>query len=178
MRIWSVDGGRPVTTIENRGDAIYGVDLSPDDQQVATVGVNGIVALYDADGGDRRILLRGDSGNYGNSVQFSPNGSRLVVPMVDGTVRVIPADGRGRVTVLRGHSDLVYAARFNRDGSRVVSAAADRTARIWDIAAGTRSCCRTRAPYRASLSRAMAGSPRLQRTGSSASGPRAAVAAR
>jgi WD40 repeat protein len=34
---------------------------------------------------------------------------------------------------LRGHQDSVFAAAFSPDGSRIVTASHDRTARIWDI---------------------------------------------
>jgi WD40 repeat protein len=34
--------------------------------------------------------------------------------------------------VLGGHDGPVYSAAFSRDGSRIVTASADKTARIWD----------------------------------------------
>ena len=34
------------------------------------------------------------------------------------------------------HTDVVYEASFNADGSRVVTAGADGTARVWDVATG------------------------------------------
>lgn len=37
---------------------------------------------------------------------------------------------------LVGHDDLVYAARFSPDGSRLLSGSADGTARLWNIASG------------------------------------------
>jgi WD40 repeat protein len=37
------------------------------------------------------------------------------------------------IAVLRGHDDYVQSAGFSPDGSRVVTASYDRTARIWDV---------------------------------------------
>jgi hypothetical protein len=36
------------------------------------------------------------------------------------------------IAVLRGHDGFVYSAAFSPDGSRIVTASADKIARIWD----------------------------------------------
>jgi WD40 repeat protein len=40
-----------------------------------------------------------------------------------------------QVAVLRGHKDGVFSAAFSPDGSRIVTASYDNTAKIWDVAA-------------------------------------------
>ena len=40
------------------------------------------------------------------------------------------------MTTLRGHGNTVYAASFSPDESRVVTASADETARLWDAGTG------------------------------------------
>jgi WD40 repeat protein len=37
------------------------------------------------------------------------------------------------ISVLHGHDDVVLSAAFSPDGTRVVTASRDNTARIWDI---------------------------------------------
>ena len=34
---------------------------------------------------------------------------------------------------MRGHDNFVWSAAFSRDGSRIVTASVDKTARIWDV---------------------------------------------
>ena len=57
--------------------------------------------------------------------------------------RVIGQDRAGlgaatgkEIAVLRGHDDQVNSAAFSRDGSRIVTASYDKTARLWDAATG------------------------------------------
>jgi WD40 repeat protein/DNA-binding SARP family transcriptional activator len=139
VRIWNTDSGRAVTTIREpgagRGNAIFGAALSPDGRLVADTGGDGVVAVHDVDGSNRRVLLDAGGDRYGSTIDFSPDSRRVAVPLAN-TIAVIQVGG-GRPTTLRGHTDFVYAARFNNDGTRVVSAGLDRTARIWNVADGT-----------------------------------------
>ena len=43
---------------------------------------------------------------------------------------------RATFTTLSGHTDVVSSAAFSPDGGRIVTASADRTARVWDAATG------------------------------------------
>jgi WD40 repeat protein len=38
--------------------------------------------------------------------------------------------------MLSGHEGSVFSAEFSPDGTRIVTASADKTARIWDAATG------------------------------------------
>jgi hypothetical protein len=42
----------------------------------------------------------------------------------------------GEGPVLAGHTDVIFSAAFSPDGSRIVTASADRTARVWDAYTG------------------------------------------
>ena len=43
---------------------------------------------------------------------------------------------RKELNVLKGHEERVLSARFSADGSRIVTASWDRTARLWDVSTG------------------------------------------
>lgn len=40
------------------------------------------------------------------------------------------------IALLRGHEDRVESAAFSPDGTRIVTASSDRTARVWEAASG------------------------------------------
>ena len=44
----------------------------------------------------------------------------------------MPATGKV-IAVLRGHDNWVHSAAFSPDGTRVVTASYDKTARLWDV---------------------------------------------
>jgi WD40 repeat protein len=122
-----------VSTIPGHDGKVYGTSFSHDGRRIASAGADGVVAIADADGQHRHILRRFGNDAEVTSVELSADGRRLVAAVSDGTVRVIPVNGRGRDIVLNGHDGPLYEARFNRDATRVVTAA-DHGARIWDLA--------------------------------------------
>ena len=39
-----------------------------------------------------------------------------------------------KLAELRGHTDAIWSVAFSRDGTKIVTASSDRTARVWDVA--------------------------------------------
>jgi WD40 repeat protein len=65
-------------------------------------------------------------------IVWNRQGTRIYVPASDKTVKVVaPAAGR-IVASLAGHADWVYAVAANPDGSKLASAGADGTVRLWN----------------------------------------------
>jgi WD40 repeat protein len=71
---------------------------------------------------------------------FSPDGSLLAVaggrPAEFGAVELWSWRDRTRVRELDGHDDVVYAAEWLDDARTLITAAADRTIRVWDVTTG------------------------------------------
>ncbi len=67
------------------------------------------------------------------TVVWSPNG-RIIA--IGGTgSEILLADTQSHtITELRGHTDAIYTLAFSRDGSQLLSASDDATARVWNVA--------------------------------------------
>ena len=59
--------------------------------------------------------------------------------MRDKTARIWDTVSAKEIAVLRGHDNYVSSAAFSPDGSRIVTASFDNTARIWDVRLQTMS---------------------------------------
>jgi WD40 repeat protein len=76
-----------------------------------------------------------------HSAAFSRDGSRIVTASFDNTARIWDAATTAEIAVrghdtavnsAAGHDGPVLSAAFSPDGSRIVTASFDNTARIWD----------------------------------------------
>jgi WD40 repeat protein/DNA-binding SARP family transcriptional activator len=133
VRILSLDSKRVLSTIKGHDGAAVDVSFSPDGRHVASIGIDGTVAIAEVDGSSRRVVLR-LHGSYARSVEYDTQGRRLLIAADDGTVRIIRVSD-SHSSVLARHAG-VRVARFDRSGTRVLSAGEDGYARLWDLAGG------------------------------------------
>jgi WD40 repeat protein len=68
-------------------------------------------------------------------VAIAADGGLVATASDDKLVKLFSVGG-GFIRDLCGHCDSVLRVNFNRDGTRLVSASLDQTARVWDVASG------------------------------------------
>lgn len=73
--------------------------------------------------------------NTSHSIATSPSGDRLAL-IADHGVIVIDLKDPDEILTLSGHTDLVYSVAWSPDETRLLTAGADQTARIWDARDG------------------------------------------
>ncbi|HEX8156802.1 MAG TPA: hypothetical protein VF526_05390, partial [Solirubrobacteraceae bacterium] len=132
--IVNLRSGRVASTLKMRSRAqAIDVSFSPDARHIASVSVDGEVAITDL-ARQRRRVVKLRSGVYATSVEYEPSGRRLLIAAYDGTIRLFNvSDLQSRV--LAKHP-AVRVARFDPVGTRVLSADRNGDARIFNLAGG------------------------------------------
>jgi WD40 repeat protein/serine/threonine protein kinase len=127
-------GAKP---IKHKATVVY-VAFSPEGRQIATVCIDGTVAVRDTrtgqvlqplePGADRLALVR--------RIAYSPDGRYVAVARNDGEVRVWdPARGQ-RLSTLAGHNGPAWYVAFSPDSHMLASGGQDRKVRLWDLTSG------------------------------------------
>jgi WD40 repeat protein len=137
-RLWNAVTGTPMAALGGIKLGGRRASFSPDGARVLVTGVEPAATIWDAGSGSQiaewprpENLDPLDAGNSGNvDGAFSGDG-RQVVTWLGSTLRSWDADTGREISLFKGHSGAVQAAAFSPDGTHVVSASFDATARLW-----------------------------------------------
>jgi hypothetical protein len=126
LRLWDAGGGRLLREWQPPAPPLV-LAFSPDGRGVAVATTAGLVLWEKASNRERWRCPA-----VATALAFSPDG-RLLASGEGSEVRVRDASGR-EVACFAGHQASVRALSFTPDGRALVSAGADSTALVWDVA--------------------------------------------
>jgi WD40 repeat protein/class 3 adenylate cyclase len=131
-RVWSASSGDELLSLIGHSDEVRDVAWSPDGQCIATTSPDGTTRVWSAQTGQELLAFPGPKGEL-RTVAWSAQGHQLVTGGGSQvTVWQLPPDE----LELLGHTGDVLDARWSPDGTRIVTAGEDGTARIWDATTG------------------------------------------
>jgi WD40 repeat protein len=159
-RVWSATTGDPLAVLRGHEQAVYYAAFDPQGTRIVTASQDGTARLWDisnvrnltgmaASSLGPIAVLQGHTMSV-RWAEFSPDGTRVATASDDGTARLWDVSKAQRrrargtaillsatvvLPVLKGVGS-VFSARFNRDGTRVVTASADNTVQVWDAVSG------------------------------------------
>ncbi|KAI9690190.1 MAG: hypothetical protein M1822_009151 [Bathelium mastoideum] len=136
VRVWDVERGGVLHTLEGHSNGIAAVAFSPDGKQIASASDDTTVRVWDVERGGVLHTLEGHSDRV-TAVAFSPDGKQIASASDDTTVRVWDVERGGVLHTLEGHLDYVIAVAFSPDGKQIASASGDKTVRVWNAEKGS-----------------------------------------
>jgi WD40 repeat protein len=141
LRVWAAASGTPIEESAGNVAATTTITAAPDGSFVATKAVTQTVGSTPRWTLERKIDPKGLFADRVNAVRFSPDGKTLATGGGElsrsGDIIIFDvATGKATQTWKEKHTDTVLCLDFSPDGKRLATGAADKIARVTEIASG------------------------------------------
>ncbi len=136
IRLWKVETGELVATIEDHADWIFDVAFSPDGKRLASASRDKTSKVFDIEKKESLVTFPGH-GETVFSVSFSDDGKTIATAGADNQIRLWRPDEDGKqVRAIGGFGDDVFKLQYTPDGKQIVACSADKTVRVFDASNG------------------------------------------
>ena len=135
---WAMPEGAQQRLYRAHRDTITTLGLGADDTRLLSASRDGSAIVWDTGTGSQ--LVRAEHGSPLTAGAISPDGRNFATADRFGGLALWDAvTGDARWRLPSAHRGIVKGLRFSSDGDRLVSAAADGSARVWDVATRRRT---------------------------------------
>jgi len=135
LKVWDVDTGRALRTLEGHSGVVHGVALTPDGMRAVSASYDNTLKVWDLETGCAPRTLEGHT-EFVNAVAVTPDGKWAVSASDDNTLKLWDLETCGALQTLRGHANRVCCVVVTPDGKRAVSASSDYTLKVWELDTG------------------------------------------
>lgn len=135
--LWDSSNGKLVRTIEGHNDAVYDIAFSPDGSLLASASGDETVKVWQVSTGKRLDTMSQPQGEQ-YTVTFSPDGRFVLAGGADNRIRVWRLESRTSAKINPqvfsrfAHEGAVIRLVFSNNGQTLVSAAEDRSIKLWE----------------------------------------------
>ncbi len=135
MRLWDVDSGDLLHTLDARYGYAMSLEFDPVGRTLAIGGGDATVRLWDVESGKLLRTLKGHT-DFIYSIALNPAGRTLASCGSDKTVRLWDVDTGEPLRTLKGHEGEIFSVTFDPAGRVLASGGEDKTVRLWDANSG------------------------------------------
>ena len=128
-RIFEADSGKLMLQLDGHTDSLSGLWFNPDGRHLLTTGFDNTAILWQLPQGRKAAEWRHDESVWAAS--FSADGRLAVTADFAGVAKIWEVATGRLVAELRGHEGSINDIHFNANGTRLLTAGSDGTARIW-----------------------------------------------
>jgi WD40 repeat protein/serine/threonine protein kinase len=133
LMIWDCATFQIVQSIPVSGSCgIHAVAFSPDGACLASSDIDGNVALWNPQTGERLKTLKCHKAGV-FEIAFDAAGKKLVSASADNTLAIWDLAATERPQLVMGHADQVVKGVFSPDGYRLISASTNGSVKVWDV---------------------------------------------
>jgi WD40 repeat protein len=132
IRIWEIESGKLLATIEDHADWILDLAFSPDGKRLASASRDKTAKVFDVQKKESLVTFPGHSETV-YCVSFTPDGKQVVTGGGDNQIRIWNPDDDGKqASALGGFGGAVFRIQYHPDGKQFVACSADKTVRIYN----------------------------------------------
>ena len=132
IRVWEVESGKLVATIEDHADWVLDLAFSPDGKRLASASRDKTAKVFDVLKKESLVTFPGHADAV-HTVSFTPDGKGVATGGADGQVRFWNPDEDAKQTAnVGGFGGPVFRLVYYPDGKRWAACSSDKTVRIFE----------------------------------------------
>ena len=132
VRLWNLSNGQIERPFSGPSLGVLCVAMNSSGTQAAAGSADKTLFVWNTT--DAKEIRKFTLAAAVNSVAFSPDGKLLAGGLADNSIHLFDLAMGKEIKTITGHSGAVNALKFTNKNDHLVSASADKTVQIWDIA--------------------------------------------